>query len=93
MKTRKALLGVVAIVVALIWVFPVYWMVNSAFLPNIVLQSFIPTFFPFPGTASNFTAVVADGSFFSALGMSVAITLTVVVFCLLFDVRPPDLRG
>ena len=84
MRLRKILLSALAIVIALVWVFPVYWMVNSAFLPNTVLQSFIPTFFPVPGTASNFVGVLADGSFVNALGMSVAITLTAVFFCILF---------
>jgi N,N'-diacetylchitobiose transport system permease protein len=81
---RRVLLSVLAIAIALVWVFPVYWMVNSAFLPTAVLQSFIPTFFPVPGTLSNFSGAVADGSFFGALGMSIAITLTVVFFCLIF---------
>ena len=84
MKARKLLLSIAAIAIALVWVFPVYWMVNSALLPNTVLQSFIPTFFPVPGTVSNFVAVVADGSFVSALGMSVAVTLTAVFFCIVF---------
>ncbi len=83
-RIRRTLLSTLAIVIALIWIFPVYWMVNSSLLPNAILQSFIPTFFPTPATLSNFGGALADGSFFSALGMSVAITLTVVVFCLLF---------
>jgi len=83
-KARKLLLSIAAIAIALVWVFPVYWMVNSALLPNTVLQSFIPTFFPVPGTVSNFVAVVADGTFVSALGMSVAVTLTAVFFCIVF---------
>ena len=33
---------------------------------------------------SNYEGAIADGSFFSALGMSVAITLTVVFFCIIF---------
>lgn len=80
----RVLLSILAIVIALLWVFPVYWMVNSAFIPTAVLQQFTPTFFPLHGTLSNFTGALADGSFFRALGMSVAITLTVVVFCILF---------
>ncbi|MEQ1734894.1 MAG: carbohydrate ABC transporter permease [Rhodoglobus sp.] len=83
-RIRRALYSALAIVIALFWVFPVYWMVNSAFLPNVVLQSFIPTFFPARPTLSNFGGALFDGSFFTALGMSVAITLTVVLFCLLF---------
>ena len=84
MKPARVLLNALAIVIAVMWVFPVYWMVNSAFIPTAVLQQFTPTFFPLHGTLSNFTGALADGSFFRALGMSVAITLTVVVFCILF---------
>ena len=81
---KKVLLSILAIVIALVWVFPVYWMVNSSFIPTIDLLSFIPTFFPFHGTITNFTGAIADGQFFSALGMSVAVTLTAVFFCIIF---------
>jgi len=83
-RIRRSLWSALAIVVALIWVFPVYWMVSSSFIPTATLASFIPTFFPTRPTASNYTGAVADGSFFAALGMSIAVTLTVVVFCIVF---------
>jgi N,N'-diacetylchitobiose transport system permease protein len=83
-KLKKPLLGALAIVIALFWAFPVYWMVSSSFIPTIQLQSFIPTFFPAPATISNYIGTLADGSFVGALGMSLAITLTVVFFCLIF---------
>ncbi|MFC4223893.1 carbohydrate ABC transporter permease [Lysinibacter cavernae] len=83
-RTRKWGWSAFAIVIALIWVFPVYWMFNSSMLPNRTLQSFIPTFFPVGGSFQNFSKVVSDGKFYNALGMSVAITLTVVFFCLIF---------
>ena len=83
-RLARTLASVIAIIVAVIWVFPVYWMVNSAFLPNSTLQSFTPTFFPINGTASNFAGAIADGSFVSALGMSIAVTLTAVFFCIIF---------
>jgi N,N'-diacetylchitobiose transport system permease protein len=80
----KTILSILAIVIALLWVFPVYWMVNSSLLSNLTLQSFIPTFIPIGGSLSNFTAALSSGKFYAALGMSVAIALIVVVFCLLF---------
>ena len=80
----KGLLSALAIVIALVWAFPVYWMVSSSFIPTAILQSFIPTFFPSNPTGSNYVGAIADGSFWSALGMSVAVTLTVVVFCIVF---------
>jgi len=83
-RTARTLLGALAIVIALVWVFPVYWMVNSSLLPNVTLQSFIPTFVPFGGSLNNFAAALADGEFYAALGMSVSITLIAVFFCIIF---------
>ena len=75
---------VVAILVSLAWVFPVYWMLNSSLLPNTLLTSTTPRFLPWGGSLDNFVAIFEAGTFWPALGMSVAITLTTVVFCLLF---------
>lgn len=83
-RIRRTLLSILAIVIAALWAFPVYWMVSSSLIPTAVLNSFIPTFFPSRPTGSNYAGALADGSFFRALGMSLAITLTVVVVCLLF---------
>ncbi|GAB3607665.1 ABC transporter permease subunit [Conyzicola nivalis] len=83
-RTARTLLGALAIVIALVWVFPVYWMVNSSLLPNVTLQSFVPTFVPLGGSFENFASALADGEFFAALGMSVSITLIAVFFCIIF---------
>ncbi len=83
-RTRRTVLSVLAIVIAVIWVFPVYWMVSSSLIPTATLASFIPTFFPTRPTISNYTGALADGSFYAALGMSIAVTLTVVFFCIIF---------
>lgn len=83
-RIKRNLWSILAIVVAVVWVFPVYWMVSSSLIPTAKLDSFIPTFFPFSPTISNYTGALADGTFVAALGMSVAITLTVVVFCIIF---------
>ena len=45
-SVRRTLLSALAIVLALLWVFPVYWMVNSAFLDKVTLQETTPTFLP-----------------------------------------------
>ena len=62
------LLSILAIIVTVAWIFPVYWMINSAFIPTAVLDGFIPQFFPSNPTLSNFSGSLADGSFFSAPG-------------------------
>jgi N,N'-diacetylchitobiose transport system permease protein len=83
-RTSRTLLGALAVAIAVVWVFPVYWMVNSSLLPNVTLQSFVPTFLPFGGSLSNFANALADGEFYAALGMSVSVTLIAVFFCIIF---------
>jgi N,N'-diacetylchitobiose transport system permease protein len=83
-RAGKVVLAIVGVVVALVWFFPVYWMINSSLLPNVVLTSNTPTFLPFGGSFDNFASVFQGGSFLPALGMSLAVALVVVVACLLF---------
>ena len=78
-RARRSLLTALALALAVVWAFPVYWMLNSAFLPNVVLQSATPTFLPFGGSVDNLRAVATDPSFGSSLGMSLVVTLTTVV--------------
>ena len=82
-RTSRTLLTVLALAVALLWAFPVYWMLNSAFLPNVVLQSTTPTFLPFGGSVANFRVVVTDPAFVQALAVSLVVTLTTVVAALI----------
>ncbi|MDR2113962.1 MAG: carbohydrate ABC transporter permease [Bifidobacteriaceae bacterium] len=83
-KIGRILASVFALLVALIWVFPVYWMINSAFLPNTKLNGATPTFLPLGGSLTNFKLVFSEGNFSAALRMSLLITLITVVFTLLF---------
>ncbi|WP_104092054.1 carbohydrate ABC transporter permease [Arthrobacter sp. GMC3] len=82
-KLTTALFSILAVAIALVWVFPVYWMFNSSFLPNVVLQSTTPTFLPFGGSLDNFKAAVADGKFFGALAISLTVTLSTVAAVLI----------
>jgi N,N'-diacetylchitobiose transport system permease protein len=83
-RPGRIIASAVAILVSLAWVFPVYWMLNSSLLPNAVLTSTSPRFLPFGGSLDNFSAVFDQGTFWPALGMSLAITVTTVAVCLLF---------
>lgn len=79
----RVLLNAVAVVVFVASVFPVYWMVNSAFLPNGAIRERVPHFFPDQFTIDNFVRVVTQPSgtieFLPALGTSLAVTLGTVV--------------
>lgn len=85
---RRGVLSVVANAVAvlfgLVWLFPVYWMVNTAFLTDAQIQRRIPTLVPLGGTGGHFAQVLGDGAFWSALRMSVSIALLVVLGATLF---------
>ena len=83
-RPAKVVLGVIGVVVALIWVFPVYWMLSSALLPNVVLMGSKPRWFPYGGSLDNYQAVLQGGTFWSSLMTSVKITLAAVFFALLF---------
>jgi len=72
-------LSLVALAVAAIWAFPVYWMVNSSLMSNARLRSGTPSFWPVNATFSNYAAVIGGSSFTSALRMSLAITAVTVV--------------
>ncbi len=80
---RRAL-GALAIVLAVLWVFPIYWMINSAFLPLNKLQTPDPTFFPLGGTLSNFRRVLNDPTFWAAMRISLAVVVIVLIAALIF---------
>ena len=83
-RTRRTILGAVAVVVALVWIFPVYWMVSSSLLPNVLLHSSRPTFVPVGGSVDNYRSVLTGSGFPAALRMSLAVTLITVVVVLIF---------
>lgn len=83
-RATRAILALLGVLLAAVWAFPVYWMVNSSLLPNTVLERKTPTLLPFGGSFKNFVSVFSSGTFLSSLGLSVVIALIVVTFCLLF---------
>jgi N,N'-diacetylchitobiose transport system permease protein len=78
------MLGVLAVAVALLWVFPIYWMISSAFLPTNQLRRAEPTFVPFGGTLSNFRAVLTDPAFYDSVKISLAVTGITITVAILF---------
>ncbi len=82
-RTGMWLLSLLALVLAVGWAFPVYWMINSSMLDSATLESATPTFVPFGGSLTNFEQVLTP-AFFSALTVSVSVTLLSVAVCLLF---------
>lgn len=83
-QAGSTLKTILALLAALAWAFPVYWMVLSAVTPNARLRATPPTFLPTHFTTANFENVLTGSGFGSALRMSLAVTLSTVVLVLAF---------
>lgn len=83
-RLRRVLLSALALVASLVWVFPVYWMILSAFTPSAYLRSKDPQLLPVHATWVNFSRVLEGDGFTTALRMSLAITSLTVVLVLAF---------
>lgn len=83
MRAKRMWLNAAGVVVALCALFPVYWMVNTSFLPGSEIQSRTPQFFPIPGTLQNYRKVFERDFFWTALKNSLMVTILCVTLALL----------
>lgn len=87
-RAVRVVLNAVAVVIFVASAFPVYWMVNSAFLPNNAIREQTPHFFPDQFTFDSFVRVITQPSgtieFLPALGTSLLVTLSTVVLAAVF---------
>lgn len=67
--------NLVGLLFALVMVFPVYWMVNTAFKPANEVQTFTPHFIPRHPTLANFTSALHAENFLTDLKNSLIITV------------------
>jgi N,N'-diacetylchitobiose transport system permease protein len=73
-RGRRAALNGAAVAFCLVWIFPVYWMVNTSFKPyGDILQS-TPGFLPIPLSLGNFTDAVGKPMFGDYLRNSLIVT-------------------
>ncbi|WP_336631021.1 MULTISPECIES: carbohydrate ABC transporter permease [unclassified Microbacterium] len=82
-RAGRVALNVAAVVVFVCSVFPVYWMVNTAFLPGSAVKSETPHFWPDQFTLQSFQSAW-NGGFLPSLGISLSVTVLTVVTALLF---------
>jgi N,N'-diacetylchitobiose transport system permease protein len=87
-RPGRIVLNALGVVVFVASVFPVYWMVNSSLLPNAVVRGGTPHFWPDQFTLDNYIGVITEPNaaiaFLPALGMGLVVTISSVVFALLF---------
>jgi N,N'-diacetylchitobiose transport system permease protein len=70
---QKAIWNIVAIVLTLLLVFPVYWMVSTAFKPDDQINTVTPTWFPLHPTLQHFRDAINRPFFWDAVQNSLVI--------------------
>ena len=75
----KIAVNAILVITSLMWLLPVYWMVNSAFQTERNLLSSPPKLIPAPLTTEHFAKVLSSPSFHSALLMSLSAAVITVV--------------
>jgi N,N'-diacetylchitobiose transport system permease protein len=77
-RLRRLGWNLVALLVVVVMVFPVYWMVATAFKPGQKVLSYTPEWFPVPATLSNFSEAINRPHFWDAVRNSVIVVSVVV---------------
>ena len=75
----KIAVNAILVITSLVWLLPVYWMVNSAFQSEKNLLSSPPKLIPAPLTTEHFAKVLSSPAFHSALLMSSSAAVITVV--------------
>ena len=76
-RARRAVVNGTGVIVALLFAFPVYWMVITAFKNADQIQTYVPVFIPSP-TLDNFTKAISQPHFTDFLRNSVVVTFSTV---------------
>jgi N,N'-diacetylchitobiose transport system permease protein len=76
-RLRRIGINVLGLVVFVVMVFPVYWMVSTAFKRPIDILNFTPDFVPSPATLSNFDNAVHRPHFWSSVRNSLIVVVAV----------------
>ncbi|ROQ37488.1 N,N'-diacetylchitobiose transport system permease protein [Frondihabitans sp. PhB188] len=74
----------IAVVFSIVWIFPVYWMINTAFKPRTEAMTSKPEFYPHHPTLHNFAVAFTQGDFLvylrnSAIVVSGAVVLSILL--------------
>jgi N,N'-diacetylchitobiose transport system permease protein len=78
-RFRNPVAHVLVYLLCLVWIFPIYWMLNTSFkLPSDILST-TPEFLPAPPSFANYIDAFTKAGFLSSLGNSLLVTLGTVV--------------
>ncbi|WP_460801375.1 carbohydrate ABC transporter permease [Microbacterium sp. GXF6406] len=75
--------NIIALVFCILWAFPIYWMVKTAFTPRRDALQATPQFIPTSPTLDNFNTALFQAGFFDNLKSSLIVVSGAVVFAIL----------
>ncbi|UOE43704.1 carbohydrate ABC transporter permease [Agromyces larvae] len=79
-RRRRSIPNLIAIAFCAVWIFPVYWMVNTAFKPRSEILTATPIFFPQHPSIDNFIVAITQTGFLTDLRNSlIVVTGTVLL--------------
>jgi N,N'-diacetylchitobiose transport system permease protein len=81
-SVRRIGVNALGLLVFALMVFPIYWMVSTAFKPGNDVLAYTPKWFPIPATLSNFSAAIHRAYFWRDVANSLIIVGFVVVLSL-----------
>jgi N,N'-diacetylchitobiose transport system permease protein len=79
-RMKNPVANILAVLFSVVWIFPVYWMINTAFMPQSEIMSARPHFVPFHPTLQNFGTALSQPGFWQAFRNSVIVVLAAVLF-------------
>ena len=81
-RGRRVLLNVIGLVVVVLFAFPFYWMLSTAFKQPGDVQTYVPKFLPIPPTLDNFATAVTRPYFPDYVRNSVVVSISTVLLAL-----------
>ncbi|BDZ49178.1 sugar ABC transporter permease [Frondihabitans sucicola] len=82
-KKVRWISNTIAVVFSIVWIFPVYWMVNTAFKPRSEAMTSVPQFLPANPTFHNFIVAFTQGDFLLYLRNSAIVVAGAVILSIL----------
>ena len=79
-RFKRIGLNLLGLLVLVVMVFPVYWMVSTAFKRPFEVLSYTPELIPSPATLSNFEDAINRPNFWSSVANSLIVVIAVTVF-------------
>jgi N,N'-diacetylchitobiose transport system permease protein len=79
-RFRRVGVNLLGLLVFVVMVFPVYWMVSTAFKRPFEVLSYTPEFVPSPLTLANFQDAINRPNFWSSVANSLIVVIAVTVF-------------